>query len=228
MFRYRKGCKEQLSNLPKITPLRSGRELKPRKHVSSLLCWCRRQAPARLGCFSSANCSLPLSVHALWPHLPQKRFSKLSFQSPASWLLLPCISSEHSRECLLQIPALCLPLLTYGAAHHQSYLNPRLQGSVVWQVGNWGPEIVLKFIFSKSPESIFLKKTSLIHCDLYVSRPTLLYSLVGKHLGCLLWPLFTVLKHPCFRPALSSASFLPYLMLTCLFEIGHMLILTRR
>lgn len=181
------------------------RMLQLRKLLSASVCTC--------------TVALPCPKEILQTELPAS--SILAASALHLFRALPWMPTPDSSP----VPATSLPVMPFIINHTTTQ---GCKGAVVWHVGTWGPEIVLKFIFSKPSEYISKKKKKLIHCDLYVFRPTLLYFLVGKHLGCLLWPLFTVLKHPCFRPALSSASSLPYLILTCLFEIGHMLILTHR
>lgn len=97
---------------------------------------------------------------------PFLTFSRLSPQPWLSWLSLPSVGT-HSMPCTC--------LFSASGIHYQP-LHTVCKGS--------GPEVALKFIFSKPPEiktkEPELSYPCLVHCDLDVSRPTLVHFLVGK------------------------------------------------
>lgn len=130
------------------------------------------QIPKRLGRVSAlapqtALC-LCLCLHMYHAFaLPQKRFSKLSTQLWPSWLLLPSMNA-HCEPCA------CL----FACDTHLPITSHSLQSISCLTNGNWGPEVVLKFIFSKPQRG--RGGISLIHCDLDISKPSLVLFLVGK------------------------------------------------
>lgn len=130
------------------------------------------QIPKRLGRVSAlapqTTLCLCLCLHMYRAFaLPQKRFSKLSTQLWPSWLLLPSMNA-HCEPCA------CL----FACDTHLSITSHSLQSISCLTNGNWGPEVVLKFIFSK-PRGAG-GGISLIHCDLDISKPSLVLFLVGK------------------------------------------------
>lgn len=141
------------------------------------------QIPKRLGRVSAlapqtALC-LCLCLHMYHAFtLPQKRFSKLSTQLWPSWLLLPSMNAPCE-------PCACL----FACDTHLSITSHSLQSISCLTNGNWGPEVVLKFIFSKPQRGWGGHLSYPLWPRYFQTFPGSLLSW-ETILGCLLWHTF--------------------------------------
>lgn len=114
------------------------------------------------------------------------------------------------------------PVAAFAYDIYLSITSQSLQSISCLTNGNWGPEVILKFIFSKP------RRGGWGHLS-YPLWPRYFQTFPGSLswetiLGCLLWHMFLVLKHSCCRPALSWTSFLLHCIFTNFSETGKKLL----